>query len=318
MKRTALFFCSALALAAAVSCEKDPKVVDFPIVGDLSLSGEGNNVLGTWLPGDKIGVFVTSDGVTQENLLYTPSETAEDKSMDLGDGRIYHMYGDEVGNVALTPSGVAAGFKQGDHAIYAYAPYDENAKDVAAVPVPDLTEQDATAYEGQTANPALCFVYATAELSEYSAATVDLGTFACDNVELNTGTIAFDNEEAAGKTLDKISFTATETIAYKNCTYNFIKGEYQGEATNTVTLKTAFEVDNNPTFDFESMQMVTVTSCSEPIKALILKDVETAKSMQYTVEATLSDGSVWTATVTPAMAFGTTVSFSSNIKLSKK
>ena len=103
------FFSAVLAIAAAVACtEKGP--VDFPIQGDFTLYGEN-------VAEQEVGVFVTSEGLPQSNLLYTAAE---------GEGA-----------VALTAKAEKAGFKQGNHMIYAYAPYAEAAAELTAVPAPD-------------------------------------------------------------------------------------------------------------------------------------------------------------------------------------
>ena len=108
------FICTAFAVAAVVACDPaETKPLDFPVVGEIALSGESTNAASkSWYPGEQIGVFVTSDGIAQVNLLYTPSEVCEDKSTE-ANGAKFWMFGDPVGNVALNASSEKAGFKQG-------------------------------------------------------------------------------------------------------------------------------------------------------------------------------------------------------------
>ena len=88
MKRFNKIVCAALAVAAVASCDKEPEIVDFPIVGDFTITAAYPSGLnedysdneyyahGTqgWTAMDKLGVFVTSEGTVQANLAYVPSE----------------------------------------------------------------------------------------------------------------------------------------------------------------------------------------------------------------------------------------------------
>lgn len=303
MKRLNLIICAALAIAAAASCEKSPQ--DFPIVGNFTLTGESTNAsTSSWYPDEKIGVFVTSDGIAQSNLLYTPSESCEDKSVDL-DGSKYWMFGDPVGNVTLNAKGEAAGFKQGVHNIYAYSPYNEAAADVTAVPMPDLANQDDSAFQGVTINPALNFIYASKEVKEYSAAPVDLGKFTCVTFALNTGTIDLKGtpEGVTDRKIVKLIINADKTIAYKNATFNLVEGKINGEP-SAIELKTNLAVTEGMSFDMESMSMVSVIGSDGPAKFAIVApaSIEDFKTMKFTFTAVLDDNSEYVGTdITPSV-----------------
>lgn len=287
MKR--IFFFAALVFAAA-SCEKTPQ--DFPIVGNFTLTGESTNAsTSSWYPGEQIGVFVTSDGVAQTNLLYVPSETCADESMDL-DGSKYWMFGDAIGNVTLTAKGEAAGFKQGVHTIYAYSPYNAAATDLTAVPMPDLANQDNTVFNGLSANPALSFVYAKKEVKEYSTAPVDFGKFTCLTYALNTGSIEFADEAAVGKTLVKLVIKADKTIAYKNATFNLEEGKINGEASDDITIKTNLPVDKS----FSPITFTDAIGTLDGARFVMVAPatVDELKAMKFTFEGHLNDGSVYT------------------------
>ena len=114
-----LFFGAVLVIAAAVACQpKDNGPVDYPVQGELKLYGEN-------VAEQQVGVFVTSEGLPPNNLLYTAAKG--------------------TGAVALTAKADKAGFKQGKHTIYAYAPYAEGAE-VTAVPV-DYTKQSTVEFD---------------------------------------------------------------------------------------------------------------------------------------------------------------------------
>ena len=306
MKRLNLFVCAALSVAA-VACDQNEPVVDFPIVGDFSLTGESTNAAtNSWYPGEQLGVFVTSDGVTQANLLYTPSETCSDNSVLLDEtdpSSKYWMFGDPIGNVALNASAEKAGFKQGVHNIYVYSPYNAAATDVTAVPMPDLTNQDDTAFSGVTADPAYSFVWASAEVEELTVAPVDLGTFNSVYFSLNTGTIELNGtpENVTDLTIVKLIITADKTIAYKNPSFNLVEGKVNGEPAS-VEVKTALAITEGSAFDMESFTMKTVLGSDGPAKFYIIAPASTddLKTMKFGFTAVLSDGSEYVGTdITP-------------------
>lgn len=321
MKRLNLIVVAALAIAGAASCEKQP--TDFPIVGNLTLTGESANCnTKSWYPGEQLGVFVTSDGLTQTNLIYAPSETCTDESVDL-DGSKYWMYGDPVGNVALNAKTEAAGFKQGVHTIYAYSPYNASATDITAIPMPDLTQQDETIYVGQNSNPALSFIYTSKEVKEYTAAPIDLGKFNSINMGLNTGTIEFKGEGIVGKKIVKIIVNAEKTIAYKNATYNMVEKKINGEP-SPIEVKTNLEIVESMAFDMESMTMKAVIGSDGPAKFVVVapNSVDDFKTLKFSFTAFLDDNSEWIASdvVASVMSLGDEhlVSFGGKIALSKK
>lgn len=308
MKRLSLFLCAALAIAGVVSCEEDGPV-DFPIVGDFTLTGESTNAAtSSWYPGEQIGVFVTSDGVTQTNLLYAPSETCEDKSVLLDENdptSKYWMFGDPVGNVALTPKDKAAGFKQGVHNIYVYSPYNAAATDVTAIPMPDLTSQDDTAFQGQVSNPAMSFIYASAEVKEHTTAPIDLGKFTSLYYGLNTGTIDLKGtpEGVTDLKIVKLIISADKTIAYKNPTFNFVENKINGEPAS-IEVKTELAIAEDMAFDFESMSMKPVIGSDGPAKFMIIAPATTEdfKTMKFSFTAVLSDGSEYSGSdITPSV-----------------
>ena len=308
MKRLNYFVCAAFAVAAVVACdpaEDQPK--DFPVQGEILLSGESTNAAtASWYPGEQLGVFVTSDGIAQVNLLYTPSEVCEDKSVLLDENdptSKFWMFGDPVGNVALNASSEKAGFKQGVHNVYAYSPYNAAATDLTAVPMPDLTKQDDTAFSGQTADPAYSFVYASAEVKELTLAPVDLGKFNSVYFSLNTGTIELNGAPAnvTELTIDKLSITADRTIAYKNPSFNLVEGKFNGEPA-AVEVKTALAITEAMSFDMESMSMKAVIGSDGPAKFYVVAPASTDdfKTMKFSFTAVLSDGSEYFGTdITP-------------------
>ena len=297
MKRLNFVICAALAIAGVVACEeKGP--VDFPVVGEIALTGESTNAAAkSWYPGEKLGVFVTSDGVAQVNLLYTPSETCADNSVLLDENdptSKYWMFGDPVGNVALNASAEKAGFKQGVHNVYAYSPYNAEATDITAVPMPDLTKQDDTAFNGQTADPAYSFVYASAEVKELTLAPVDLGKFKSVYFSLNTGTIELNGTPAGVTDLKivKLIIEADRTIAYANPSFNLVEGKINGEPA-AVEVKTALAITEGMSFDMESMSMKSVIGSDGPAKFYVIAPASTDdfKTMKFKFTAVLSDGS---------------------------
>lgn len=218
------FFISAvLAIAAAVACtEKGP--VDYPIQGSFSLYGE--NVTG------KVGVFVTSDGIMQTNLLYNAAEG--------------------TGAVALNAAGTKAGFKQGNHVIYAYAPYAETAAELASVPV-DYTKQATVAFDPLADDPTLAGLmlsfnsqaqpvcYASTEVKELTSAAITLPFQALNALtEVSVGEPGLEgaNAEAqVGKKVSKIVITCDKPIAYTGQVLDLTTGKLVGgKAVNSIEI----------------------------------------------------------------------------------
>jgi hypothetical protein len=218
------FFISAvLAIAAAVACtEKGP--VDYPIQGSFSLYGE--NVTG------KVGVFVTSDGIMQTNLLYNAAEG--------------------TGAVALNAAGTKAGFKQGNHVIYAYAPYAETAAELASVPV-DYTKQATVAFDPLADDPTLAGLmlsfnsqaqpvcYASTEVKELTSAAITLPFQALNALtEVSVGEPGLEGANAnaqVGKKVSKIVITCDKAIAYTGQTLDLTTGKLVGgKAVNSIEI----------------------------------------------------------------------------------
>lgn len=219
------FFSAVLAIAAAVACtEKGP--VDFPIQGDLTLYGEN-------VAGQEVGVFVTSDGLPQSNLLYTAAE---------GEGA-----------VALTAKAEKAGFKQGNHMIYAYAPYAEAAAELTAVPAPDYTKQATVpfdpfaddsilaglmlSYESQ-AKPV---AYAAKEVASLTSAAITLPFEALNPLTvISAGEPGLEGANAdaqVGKKIKKVVVTCNKPIAYSGQVLDLTTGKLTGgTASNSIEL----------------------------------------------------------------------------------
>ena len=327
MKRLNYFVCAALAVAAAVGCNEKEGPQDFPVVGEITLCGESTNAAtNSWYPGEKVGVFVTSDGVPQVNLLYTPSEVCEDKSTE-ANGAKYWMFGDPVGNVALNASSEKAGFKQGVHNVYAYSPYNPAATDLTAVPMPDLTKQDETIFMGQTINPALSFIYSSVEVKEYTTAPVDLGTFKSLNFDLNTGSIEFKGcpESVTELSLVKLIISSDKPLAYKNGTFNLVEEKINGESSE-IEVITNQQIKFLPGqgFDMTTFESYDLYATNDPVKFAVVAPASTDdfKTMKFNFTGVLSDGSEYVGTdISPnVMNFGGTVlvTFGSNVVLTKK
>lgn len=233
---TKIRFIAALAAAAALlaSCSKDKDPKDVKIVGDIALTGEftcymhGNG----WMEADTLGVFVKSEkGFPQKNLQYKPSEVVQMVESPYAPG--YFMPGDPVGNVSLTPLGAAAGFKEGEHKIYAYLPYAPGNNDCTAIPLPDLSEQYYV--PGQfSVDASSIFAYAGIDsFSEYSAAAKDFGNFKSAFVQMTVPSPEFP-DEAEGKKLTEVSISAAKDIAVKKATIDITSGEIKGELVKSV------------------------------------------------------------------------------------
>ena len=222
------FFSAVLAIAAAVACtEKGP--VDFPIQGDLTLYGEN-------VAGQEVGVFVTSDGLPQSNLLYTAAE---------GEGA-----------VALTAKAEKAGFKQGNHMIYAYAPYAEAAAELTAVPAPDYTKQATVGVdpfvgvEGMEAllglmltyeSQAKPVAYAAKEVTSLTSAAITLPFEALNPLTvISAGEPGLEGTNAdaqVGKKIKKVVVTCNKPIAYSGQVLDLTTGKLTGgTASNSIEL----------------------------------------------------------------------------------
>lgn len=232
---TKIRFMAALAVTAALlaSCSKNKDPKDVKIVGDIALTGEFTAYLHSngWLESDVIGVFVESDGFPQENLEYKPSEVLQMVESPYVPG--VFIPGDPVGNVSLTPVGTAAGFKAGEHKIYAYLPYAEGNTDYTAIPLPDLSVQNPVP-DQYSPDAKYNFAYAAIEpFSEYSAAAKDFGNFKSAFVQMSVPSPEFP-AGVAGKKLTKVVVSADKDIAVKKANINITNGEIKGELTKSV------------------------------------------------------------------------------------
>lgn len=266
------FFSAVLAIAAAVACtEKGP--VDFPIQGDLTLYGEN-------VAGQEVGVFVTSDGLPQSNLLYTAAE---------GEGA-----------VALTAKAEKAGFKQGNHMIYAYAPYAEAAAELTAVPAPDYSKQSTVAFDPLADDEILAglmlsynstaqsVLYATTEVTELSSAAITL-PFAAVNplTEVTVGEPGLEGTNAnaqEGKKVTKIVVTCDKPIAYTGQTLDLTTGKLVGgTAVNSIEIAA----------DMTVKKMGYVTAYGFTFKTCLTEEeVATAK---FKIEMVMETGKTYAA-----------------------
>ena len=219
------FFSAVLAIAAAVACtEKGP--VDFPIQGSFTLYGEN-------VAGQEVGVFVTSEGLPQSNLLYNAAE---------GEGA-----------VELTAKAEKAGFKQGNHMIYAYAPYAEAAAELTAVPAPDYTKQATAPFDPFADDPTLAglmlsyesqaksVAYAAKEVASLTSAAITLPFEALNPLTvISAGEPGLEGANAdaqVGKKIKKVVVTCNKPIAYSGQVLDLTTGKLTGgTASNSIEL----------------------------------------------------------------------------------
>jgi len=284
-----LFYSMAIGAALfASACNNDDEggettVPDLPIVGNFLLTGQcSDNPIrySTWVEGDKIGVFVTSEGQPQNNLCYAPKEVgAYDEAT--------FSYTKEVGNVELVAAGEKAGFKQGEHTIYAYYPYVAEAADVTAVPMPDITVQDLSGEHPKLfAETKHVFGYAKAVCSKYSAAAVDFGKFTSPVTKLNLNNLTF-KDEMGGKTIKTVTITgSTDPVGYKNPTFDLTEGKFSGEAAPVEVISGQKITEAGELFPGFSMPATT----EEPFTIVLAIDFEKAMAQTYTLTVETADG----------------------------
>lgn len=306
MKR---FILLAILVIAAASCEKGVHV-DYPVVGNISITGiSRNSSTSSWYPGEQIGLFVSSEGFPQNNLLYTPSETCKDESIKVK-GKLYHMYGIPVGNTSLNPQGEAVAFKHGEHTIYGYSPYNPDAKDITAVPMPDLTKQDNVSFIGNVTDPSISFVWAKKTIKEYTTANLALGTFKNEDQSLNTGAISFTDHDLVGKKVTKVIISADKDIAYQNPTFNLMEGKINGEPSSIEVIT--------------DLEIVTATfgaiETSDPVRFVVACSIDDLKNTTFTFDAYI-ENDIYTCSARPKVteiSGFTIVSFEDLLNMVKK
>ena len=327
MKRFNRFVCAALAVAAVAACDNEPEVVDFPIVGDFTITAaypSGMNAdysdneyyaHGTqgWTASDKLGVFVASDGVVQANLPYVPSEVCPLIDNPYMEGM--KTFDDEKTVVdAVTLNAVAdkAGFKKGAHTIYAYTPYVEGATDYTAVPMPDLSVQvGSNPVNGLfSPNPAYLFAYAKAEAGdEYSTTPVALGNMKPVHTQMTLVSPTFP-DALVGKFVTAITVSANVDIVAKNATFNLETEKIEGEWSKSITLTL-------PEGGFEITSGWNGAAYSDTQYLVINLDGATALTTDFTFTFVV-DGKEYSATAKPGDAeyFGMKMSSENNLNTS--
>lgn len=296
------YFAAALLLAATTvtSCSSDnDEEKDIDVVGNIALSGKFQsgddfypNTNG-WTDEHKVGVFVLSDGYPQNNIPYVPSETTPYETMEFNGLKIKNYSNSDVvlETTLKATSTTVAGFKAGKHTLYAYIPYNAEATDLKAVPLPNLATQ--------TYDPNLVFgadkknfIYtATATTSSYSAATLSFGEFKPLCSELNISAMEFP-DEAGDKVVTKLVITADQPIAYEDgATLNLETGVITGKAVNTITVNAPTGIVVNAGMSFGSFSL---PASMETVHLVIPVTFDKAKDYTYTVTATV-DGKEYKA-----------------------
>lgn len=278
-----LFFGAVLVIAAAVACQpKDNGPVDYPVQGELKLYGEN-------VAEQQVGVFVTSEGLPQNNLLYTAAKG--------------------TGAVALTAKADKAGFKQGKHTIYAYAPYAEGAE-VTAVPV-DYTKQSTVEFDPYAdiesiaglmlchASQATPVYYATTEVAELSSAAITLPFEAVNALtEVSVGEPGLEGTNAdaqEGKKVSKILVTCDKAIAYTGQTLDLTTGKLVGgTAVNTIEIVADMTIKKIGYVTAYGFTFKTCLAAEELATAKLKIEMEIETGKKYVAEnVTISDGNVW-------------------------
>lgn len=303
MKKTVNFLCAALALAAVVGCdEKEPEVVDFPVVGDLSISGRYVNYLhGSqgWVEEDKIGVFVTSDGVEQANLLYEPSEVCPIVPGFVDGMFIYDSENPVDGDILLNPAGTAAGFKQGEHNIYAYTPYSEGNTTYSSVKLPKTDVQEYIEYDGlHYLKGEYMFAYAklAEPVTESTSATLSLGDFVSPFVMMTIPSATLP-EACVNKKVTKIVVSAAKDIAVSDASVNLETGEMTGTFSKSIELDCGDGILVEG-IDYGFGMMVSMST----IYLSLFMDFDEAQQTEFTFTYTI-DGQDYTTTGSPSTSF---------------
>lgn len=238
MKKLSYFIVAATLVGGLMACQKTEPVVDYPIQGVFTLQGTYNTYshgVQGWIQEDEIGVYVTSEGVAQTNLKYTPTSYSVLEESPYLPG--YFIYGDPVLTTTFKAVGQEAGFKQGEHNIYAYVPYSEGNQDYTAVKLPDLDVQkfqnDASAVD-----PKYCFAYAAIKgVKEYSAEVMDLGDFKTPFTQVSIPSPKFPESIVGGEKITKVVLSSTIDLSCKDATINLETGEIKGTMSKSIEVK---------------------------------------------------------------------------------
>ncbi|WP_290539991.1 fimbrillin family protein [Alistipes sp.] len=278
--------CVALALTAAGCSDDEEK--DIPVIGDISVSGiynvysHGNQ---GWIQEDKVGLYVLSDGKAQDNLPYVSTKVAGYKEVEMG-GKTYILYNEKiVEDTPLKPaSDIKAGFKAGEHWIYAYVPFSEASKDHTAVALPDVSVQQYYAAEFMP-HRKYGFDVAAAKVSAYSAAVVSLGEFKPLFSQITLPSVACP-ETLVGKKLTKVVVTCDRPLSYEpGATINLATMEIAGKGLNTVT----YEIPDGLEVKANKRGGASLETCY----VMIAVPFETALNCTFKFDLTI-DGRVYT------------------------
>ena len=291
MKKLSYFIVAATLVGGLMACQKTEPVVDYPIQGVFTLQGTYDTYSHGeqgWTEEDEIGVYVTSEGVAQTNLKYTPTSYSVLVENQYVPG--YFEYGDPVKSTTFKAIGDEAGFKQGEHNIYAYVPYSEGNQDYTAVKLPDLDSQE---YKEMVfaVEPQYCFAYASIKgVKEYSAEVMDFGAFKTPFTQVTIPSPEFPESIVGGEKITKVVLSSTIALSCKDATINLETGEIKGTMSKSIEVKlpeggveiTAGFFISAPTFYLE-----------------IASDYATAQVADYTLTMTVN-GTEYSATGKPA------------------
>lgn len=298
MKKTLKFLLTAFVAVIAAGCKEDEGPVDYPVTGNLNISGRYVTYLhGSqgWVKEDQIGVFVTSDGIEQANLLYEPSEICPATPNEYVEG--YYSYEEENykdGDILLNPvgGGASAGFKQGEHCVYAYTPYAEGNTTYSAVRLPSLASQEYIPIDGLIYfKREYNFAYArlSAPVSEYTSATLSLGDFTSAFVQMTIPSPTFP-DALEGKTVTKLVVSADKDIATSDAVINLATGEISGTMSKSIELDFGDGLALASGFFGLTMETLYIVMCIDFDEAL-----KTTFTFTYTI-----DGQEYTITGTPS------------------
>ena len=266
--------------------EKAEEVVDFPVVGTINLSGAYNvysHGAQGWIKEDKVGLFVLSDGVAQSNLSYESSKVATAQTFPMGDVEMT-MYDKPfvTEDTPLKPTSTeVAGFKKGEHTLYAYVPFNTASKDYTAVVLPNLTTQEL--YETEMPNMPnrkYGFDVASAKVSTFSSATVSLGEFEPLFSQITYPSPKF-GMDFDGKKVSKVVVSCDKAIAYEEgATINLATKEIKGTPVKEITMNL-----NDKTAKYNSRY--DNVSLGTTLCFMVAVPFETAKDYEFTFTFTV-------------------------------